>query len=61
MCQTDRTVSEGSVTVPCWADEHLCAALEQMDLLLASQQAETGLAHLVALLKHLRALRQAVS
>jgi hypothetical protein len=36
---------------------HLRAALEQMDRLLATQQTDTGLAHLVALLCHLRALR----
>ena len=44
--------------MPCWADEHLCAALEQMDLLLASQNVEAGLAHLLAMIRHLEALRQ---
>ena len=61
MCQTDRTVSEGSATMPCRAEDRLRAAMEQMDLLLASEQVDAGLSHLVSLLEHLRALRQAVA
>jgi len=49
------------MTMPCCAEDHLRAALEQMDLLLASQQVEAGLSHLVALLEHLQALRQEVA
>jgi len=36
---------------------HLRAALEQMELLLESRQAEAGLGRLVAMLWHLRAMR----
>jgi hypothetical protein len=35
-------------------ERHLRAALMQMDLLLESEQVDVGLAHLVALLDHLR-------
>lgn len=48
---------DGTVTLSHAAAEHMQAALEQMDLLLQTQQMEVGLPHLVALLQHLRALR----
>jgi len=47
--------------MPPAAEIHLRAALEQMDLLLACQQEEVGLAHLVTMLKHLRALDRTMS
>ena len=56
--RTDRTRPDGTVILPRAAMRHLRAALEQMDLLLESQEVEVGLAHLVALLQHLRAFRQ---
>lgn len=40
---------------------HLRAALEQMDLLLATQQVDVGLGLLVDLLRHLRVVRRDVS
>jgi len=55
---TDRTHHEGSILVPPSAKAQLHLALEQMDLLLASQDVEAGLVHLVALLRYLRAFRR---
>jgi len=60
-CKSDRTVLEGSTNMPCWAEDHLRSALTQMDLLLASEQVDAGLGHLLAMLEHLRALRRAVA
>ena len=57
--RTDRTGQGEQTAVSHAAEGHLHAALEQMDLLLASQQVEVGLTHLVALLQHLRAFRLA--
>ena len=39
------------------ATMHLCAAAEEMDLLLAADRVDAGLGHLVALLGHLRVVR----
>ena len=41
--------------------EHLRAALEQMDLLLATRQTDAGLHYLVDLLCHLRFLKRSVA
>jgi hypothetical protein len=52
---------KGAIITPLAAEGHLRAALEHMDLLLASEQVEVGLTHLVGLLQHLRAFRQATA
>ena len=49
--------AEGSMTLSSKAAEHLRAAVEQMDLLLETQQLDTGVECLVSLLKHLGALK----
>ena len=40
---------------------HLRSAFEQMDLLLRAQQLEAGLGSLVALLRHLQAVRREIA
>lgn len=59
--QKDRAGQNEQITVPHATERHLNAALEQMDLLLASEQVEVGLAHLVSLLQHLQAFRVATA
>ena len=49
---------DGAVLLPQAARLHLRVALEQMDLLLETQQAEAALPHLLSLLRHMRALRR---
>lgn len=56
-----RDKPEGSMQLTQKAAEHLCAAIEQMDLLLHSQQADTAMHNLVSLLQHLRAVRCTIS
>ncbi|MDY6913460.1 MAG: hypothetical protein SVT52_03255 [Planctomycetota bacterium] len=51
---------DGAVLLPYAARLHLRAALEQMDLLLETQQVDAGLSHLLSLLRHLRALKWSV-
>jgi hypothetical protein len=45
---------DGAVMLQQDAAGHLRSALEQMDLLLQTQQTDVALGHLVAMLKHLR-------
>ena len=49
--------AQGRLMLPRIAAQHLRAAVEQMDLLLATQQVDAGLCYLVGLLRNLRALR----
>ena len=57
----DRTDRDGTIVVSREASAHLWAALRQMDLLLATKQVEVALRHMVEVLRHLQAFRQAVS
>jgi len=47
----------GSMTLSSAAAENLRAAVEQMDLLLETQQLDAGVENLILLLKHLRELK----
>lgn len=53
-----RTGTDGTTVLSRQASQHLHAALLQMELLLASEQAEAGFLHLLAMLQHLRSLGQ---
>ena len=53
----DREDSGEMITLSAEATDHLRAACQQMELLLAVEQVDEGLPHLVSLLGHLRAIR----
>lgn len=53
--------SQDRIVLHSAAAGHLRAALEQMDLLLATQRVDVGLGLLVDLLRHLRVVRRNVS
>ncbi len=58
---SDRNHPDGSIPVSRAGQEHLHAALKQMDLLLASQDVEVCLNHLLAMLRHLSLIRRTMT
>ena len=47
----------GVLVLSCGAAGHLHAAMEQMELLLRTEQVDAGLVNLVEMLRHLRAIQ----